>query len=491
VLVHAAGLERSHLLVDKEPQEFDLVFDVKADGFFNLIRAAQMLDCPLRTTVVFSSIAGRFGNAGQTDYSAANDLMCKLTSSLRATHPETKAIAIDWSPWAGMGMATRKSIPEMMRRAAIDMLDPQSAVPVVRREIIAQDTGGEVVIARSLGTLLEPRAPDDGLDLERANKQTKGFSALIDRLASLGSYRGYQLQVELDPQAEPFLHDHRLDGTPLLPAVMGIKGFADVASLIASQLGSARENFRITEFQDVHLDAPLKFYRNEPRTLDWNAIVMPQDAGLIVQATLESTRELSVGQEKQHTLHFSGQVHLRQHAKDVAHDLPTAAALEWNNKDIVTSDEIYDVYFHGPAFQVLDGVRGYGDRTVGRMSSELPPITAGGEQTVVWPRLIELCLQTAGVWEIGRTGTLALPASIGQIIFYGPAVDAPSHWGRHPLYAEVKPRSDPGGDFVFDARVLDEQGNVYLEVRDYRTVRLPERVDPQRAAAFRSIDVDI
>ncbi|HKU25246.1 MAG TPA: SDR family oxidoreductase, partial [Candidatus Sulfotelmatobacter sp.] len=34
VLLHAAGLDRSRSLAEKEPREFDLVFDVKADGFF-------------------------------------------------------------------------------------------------------------------------------------------------------------------------------------------------------------------------------------------------------------------------------------------------------------------------------------------------------------------------------------------------------------------------------------------------------------------------
>ena len=32
---------------------------------------------------MFSSVAGRFGNQGQTDYAAANDLLCKISSSLR------------------------------------------------------------------------------------------------------------------------------------------------------------------------------------------------------------------------------------------------------------------------------------------------------------------------------------------------------------------------------------------------------------------------
>ncbi len=54
---------------------------VKADGLFNVLHAAG--DLPLGTVVGFSSVAGRFGNAGQTDYSAANDLLCKVLSGLR------------------------------------------------------------------------------------------------------------------------------------------------------------------------------------------------------------------------------------------------------------------------------------------------------------------------------------------------------------------------------------------------------------------------
>ncbi len=85
VLLHAAGIERSHFLPDKDPREFDLVFDVKSDGWFNLLHAIGNM--PLGATVAFSSIAGRFGNGGQTDYSAANDLLCKITSSFRTTRP--------------------------------------------------------------------------------------------------------------------------------------------------------------------------------------------------------------------------------------------------------------------------------------------------------------------------------------------------------------------------------------------------------------------
>ena len=109
VLVHAGGIEISRKLSEKEAGEFDLVFDIKADGFFSLLKAAEGM--PIGATVVFSSVAGRFGNAGQTDYSAANNLLCAMSSALRRARPETRTIAIDWTAWGGIGMATRGSIP--------------------------------------------------------------------------------------------------------------------------------------------------------------------------------------------------------------------------------------------------------------------------------------------------------------------------------------------------------------------------------------------
>ena len=67
------------------------MFDVKVDGWLSLLRSLKGAE--IGTAVVFSSIAGRFGNGGQTDYSAANDLLCKSVSALRRSRPETRGIA--------------------------------------------------------------------------------------------------------------------------------------------------------------------------------------------------------------------------------------------------------------------------------------------------------------------------------------------------------------------------------------------------------------
>ncbi len=169
VLLHAAGIERSHFLPDKDPREFDLVFDVKSDGWFNLLHAIG--DMPLGATVAFSSVAGRFGNGGQTDYSSANDLLCKITSSFRTTRPGTRGIVIDWSAWGGIGMATRGSIPKMMELAGIDMLPPEAGIPWIRRELTSGGTRNEVVVGQRLGVLLSEWDTTGGLDTEALDRR--------------------------------------------------------------------------------------------------------------------------------------------------------------------------------------------------------------------------------------------------------------------------------------------------------------------------------
>ena len=191
VLLHAAGIERSHSLPDKDSREFDLVFDVKSDGFFNLLHAIG--EMPLGATVVFSSIAGRFGNAGQTDYSSANDLLCKITSSFRTTRPATRGIAIDWTAWGGIGMATRGSIPKIMELAGIDMLPPEAGIPLIRRELTAGATRGEIVVGQRLGVMLNEWDTTGGLDpaSAAAGKHLPAIGPMVGKVAAMSLYDGY------------------------------------------------------------------------------------------------------------------------------------------------------------------------------------------------------------------------------------------------------------------------------------------------------------
>jgi NAD(P)-dependent dehydrogenase (short-subunit alcohol dehydrogenase family) len=470
VLLHAAGIERSHSIADKNQQEFDLVFDIKSDGFFNLLHAIG--DMPLGVSVVFSSIAGRFGNAGQTDYSSANDLLCKITSSFRTSRPATRGIAIDWTAWGGIGMATRGSIPKVMEAAGIDMLPPEAGIPLIRRELTAGATRGEIVIAQRLGVLLNEFDKDGGLG-ESSPKLLRSISPqawpITGKVAAMSLHGGYSIETTLDPQTQPFLHDHQIDSTPVLPGVMGVEAFAEAAVCLLP-------GWHVESIEDIRFVAPFKFYRGEPRAIQVETQVHPHGDRLLAECRLTGERYLANHAEPQRTTHFTGRVRLRKEPVQT----PAAKAFVRPNGSCVEAADIYGIYFHGPAYQVLEKAWWQEKQIVGSMAKNLPQNHHPSElPTIVAPRLIELCFQTAGVWELGLRGRMALPRSVRQVTLFRAPDRAEGH-----LYAVVTPNVDQNN---FAAEVLDEKGNCYLSLNGYETVPLPGFMDAERLTNVQAV----
>ena len=306
VLLHAAGMERSHFLPDKDPREFDLVFDVKSDGWFNLLHAIG--DMPLGATVAFSSIAGRFGNGGQTDYSSANDLLCKITSSFRTTRPATRGIAIDWTAWGGIGMATRGSIPKMMELAGIDMLPPEAGIPLIRRELTAGGTRGEIVIGQRLGILLNEWDATGGLDTaapEAAGaKRSPAQGPMVGKIASTGLHSGSDHRDDARPEdaAVPARSsDRRHAGAARRHGHRGVCGSGAVhASRLACRGGRRRE------FPGAVQVLPERAAHGDDRSGDSirKAKAVVADCRLIGRRTLPNQTEPQV------TTHFTARVRL-------------------------------------------------------------------------------------------------------------------------------------------------------------------------------------
>ena len=475
VLLHAAGTERSHFLQDKDQREFDLVFNVKSDGWFNLLHALG--EMPLGATVAFSSIAGRFGNAGQTDYSSANDLLCKITSSFRTTRPATRGIVIDWTAWGGIGMATRGSIPKMMELAGIDMLPPEAGIPLIRRELTTGATKGEIVIGQGLGILQNEWDSTGGLDtfaaetLLRSSEQ--GLSKLgpmIGKVASIGLQNGLTVETSFDPAIQPFLHDHQIDGTPVLPGVMGIEAFAEAALCLLP-------GWHVAAIEDVNFLAPFKFYRNEPRAVTVETTIHPQGDNLLADCRLTGRRSFPNQSEPQVTTHFTARVRLAKQAPK-AETVPVPGLTAGH---VLKATDIYRLYFHGPAYQVVERAWWDGHRMVGLMARSLPANHLPSEPpTLMAPRLIELCFQTAGLWEMGVQGRMGLPRHIDRVSsLLLPAAESDDT----RLYAVVT--SDQGRS-SFDADIVDAKGNRYLQISGYRTVAFPGALDAERLKALQA-----
>ncbi len=458
VLLHCAGLEISRFLPDKTDREYDLVFDVKANGWFHLMHTLG--DTPLGAAVVFSSIAGRFGNGGQTDYSAANDLLCKSVSALSAARPGTRGVAIDWTAWAGIGMASRGSIPKMMAMAGIDMLPASIGVPVVRNELTAAGGGGEVVVAGALGLMLDEPA-DGGIQTSLATEAFSGRWPMLGTVERCTVAEGLVVATSLTAD-QPFLDHHRIDGTPVLPGVMGIEAFAEAAAALVP-------GWQVAAVRDVAFLAPFKLYRDGPRSIEVRARLRLSDESIVADCVLLGRRMLP-GQPEQVTTHFSASVELLP--PDTARSTPRAMKVPRRAATAVGSDDVYRIYFHGPTYQVLASAWTDADRVIGALAADLPPNHQPRELTLfAHPRLVELCFQTAGVHQLGTTGAMALPARVERLeLMLDGAGRSDDRGVAHALVSST-------ADGRSDAIVVDGEGRTVLRLQGYSTVELPSATD--------------
>jgi amino acid adenylation domain-containing protein len=105
-IIHSAGLTRDSLLMNKTAIEVEAVFSAKVKGAKNLDEATQQEQ--LDFMVYCSSLAGVFGNTGQSDYAAANawlDNYAHYRELERIQGKRTgKTLSINWPLWKEGGM---------------------------------------------------------------------------------------------------------------------------------------------------------------------------------------------------------------------------------------------------------------------------------------------------------------------------------------------------------------------------------------------------
>ena len=476
VLLHAGGLLIDRTLPNKEPHQFALVFDVKADGFFSLLQAAKGM--PIGATVSFSSVAGRFGNNGQSDYSSANDLLCKISSAMRAWRPETRGIAIDWTAWGQIGMASRGSVPAIMAALGIDMLPAEAGVPTIRRELTYGGTRGEIVVAGRLGAWMEERDPTGGADVDKINAalaQRQPRLLMVGEVKAAKLYGGLEVETLLHPSEQPFLFDHAPDaGTPWLPGVMATEALAELATVLTGlgQETGPSKGWRVAAVENEQMMGAFKFFRMEPRSLYLSATITPAGtpAGsggqdLLAHAVLRSvTKPAKEGLPVQVKEHFAADVRLTAAPAE-------KPALEFQppaDADLpITAAEIYQTFFHGPAYQVIERAGVQGGRCVALMPHNLPPNTAPADvESLLAPRLVELCFQAAALWHVKTHNAMAFPLGFASVAAYRQPEEAE---GRR-LYGVVQ--TNDNGD-TFDGQVLDEAGNLFMALKGYRTVGRP------------------
>jgi acyl transferase domain-containing protein/NAD(P)-dependent dehydrogenase (short-subunit alcohol dehydrogenase family)/acyl carrier protein len=116
-VVHAAGVTDDGTVESLTTDQVDSVLRPKVDAAWHLHELTHGLD--LSAFVLFSSIAGTVGNAGQANYAAANAFLDAL-AQLRAARG-LPATSLAWGLWDGLGMAAGVDTARLARHGIVPL----------------------------------------------------------------------------------------------------------------------------------------------------------------------------------------------------------------------------------------------------------------------------------------------------------------------------------------------------------------------------------
>ena len=434
-LIHGAGVLADKTILEKTEEQFDRVFDTKILGLRSLLQATA--SDPLKLLCVFSSVAARCGNVGQSDYAMANEILNKVAIAESRRRDGTCLVrSLGWGPWEG-GMVTPQ-LKERFRALGVGLIPLSEGAKMFVDECrSAQPDQVELVLGAP------PRA-----------------GALLDD----GTARTLRVELQIDRTTHPYLDDHAIDGVPVVPVALAIEWFARTARACCPNL--VLEGLRGVE---VLHGIMLHEFDSEPKKL----VVDCQSGDESVDSSSSILHlELSDGNG---TVFYRCVADMRpQHSVFPASTSNGDAELvleAWGN------DSMYDgeVLFHGPEFQMLQNIEGISDEgLVAEVSGILDPswpatqTQAPPEPWCTDPLVVDAGLQLALLLGRRVLGGASLPTGIAQVRTF----DTPS---SGPFRCTLRGRSTTTNRLVSDAVFHDAEGRVVAELAGIETHLLPSR----------------
>jgi NAD(P)-dependent dehydrogenase (short-subunit alcohol dehydrogenase family) len=418
-LLHGAGSLADKLIEDKTEADFELVYGVKVDGLKNILDIISPAN--LQFIIFFSSVAGFYGNAGQADYSLANDLLNKLAHHLKGKYPHCQVIAIDWGPWDG------------------GMVSPQLKRILTKKKVhvISIEEGTATLVKLLSGAIDSPQWVVGSPLPEPSIKIQEGLKA-------------YRIHRRLDLEDNPFLTDHVIGGKAVLPTVCAVDWFIKSCKRLYP-------GFQFFEVRDYQVFKGIVFDEDLPE----NFLLELQEEEKSQKALIFRGKISSQSPEGKTRYHYQAEVELRK-------SLPESPRLADHMIDSPSPRiglELYQekVLFHGPSFQ---GVKEILESTPTGLTIKCNPGNFPFNKTGQFPiggfnpYLADVHLQSILIWAWDQYKSTGLPLKIARGTQYRiPPVD-------EDTYARMEVVSQSKHKILANVTSYDQHGIVFTEVQE-------------------------
>jgi NAD(P)-dependent dehydrogenase (short-subunit alcohol dehydrogenase family)/acyl carrier protein len=459
-VVHAAGILHDRSIADKSLDQFQAVFETKVHGLFNLLAAVD--PAQLRYLVLFSSVSARMGNAGQADYAMANEVLNKLAQMLALRYPQARVKSINWGPWDG-GMVT-DSLKRAFARRGVTLIPLEAGAAQLLAEMGAGNPPGPVEIVVGSGLFQAQERPPHSPALEMVHPSPAAGPAAQEAMETVFS-------ETIDLEQFPILHDHRLDGIPVVP-------FALMAEWFAHGALHGHPGLSLVGWDDMRLMAGIRLEKHAAQVQVRAGRASRENGFFSVPVELRKSGAQSSG-----LIHSRARVLLAERPLipgELSARIPQA-----NGHYRRSVGEVYrDVLFHGRNLQGIQEIENF---SAEGMSARVAAAPRPGEwvrqplrsRWLADPLVLDSAFQMASLWCFEQSGAVSLPSYAARYRQYC------RRFPRDPVTIHLRVDQVKAHKITADIAFMDQEENLLAVMEGFEAVMdvsLIKAFKPQNAA---------
>ena len=357
-VVHGAGVLADKRLEDLDDDQFVRVFSTKLVGAEALLDATSSDD--LRFISLFSSIAARAGNAGQSAYAAANATLETIAAREAARRGSACVVrAFGWGPWdGGMVDATLRS---RFLDAGVGLIPIDEGAEFFAEQALCRSSAPAVVVA----------APAEG------------------RL------RATSLEWDVSTENLPVLEDHQVRGRVVVPVVIVLDAVLRAARGLVAEACPVVRDFQVLSgvtFAASEKQALTLAF--DPTGSSYTVTICDREGRPRYRAILDTEPDASPNVS-----------------------VPEMSGSPWP----MSIDDAYaDYLFHGPRFAAIENLDGFGSAGGTGSLKGLHYLGWPESDWAIDPAIVDGGLQLGLLWASALGRSLMLPQRIGRVVLNRP-----------------------------------------------------------------------